>query len=55
MPEGGREVVKELLQVGVVLLVPLVGVKRPCTGRSTAWPRRRQSTELVGAAVQLFW
>jgi hypothetical protein len=38
MPEGGREVVEELLQVGVVLLVPLVGVKRFCTGGSTARP-----------------
>jgi hypothetical protein len=38
MPEGGGEVIEELLQVGVVLLVPLVGVKRPFTGGSTARP-----------------
>jgi hypothetical protein len=33
--EGGGEVVEKLLHVGVVLLVPLVGVERPCTGGST--------------------
>jgi hypothetical protein len=42
MPEVGGEVVEELVQVGVVLLVPLVGVKGPCTGESTARPNRRQ-------------
>jgi hypothetical protein len=33
--EGGGEVVEKLLHVGVVLLVPLVGVERPYTGEST--------------------
>jgi hypothetical protein len=42
MPEVGGEVVEELLQVGVVLLVLLVGVKGPCTGESTARPNGRQ-------------
>jgi hypothetical protein len=42
MPEVGGEVVEELLQVGVVLLVPLVGVKGPRTGESTARPNGRQ-------------
>jgi hypothetical protein len=42
MPEVGGEVVEELLQVGVVLLVPLVGVKEPYTGESTARPNGRQ-------------
>jgi hypothetical protein len=36
MPEGGGEVVEELLQVGVVLLVPLIRVKRLGSGGSTA-------------------
>jgi hypothetical protein len=54
MLEGGREVVKELLRVGVVLLVLLVGVKRPCTGGSTARPNGRRSWSFVGAMVQLF-
>jgi hypothetical protein len=34
MPEGGGEVVEELLQIGVVLLVPLAGVERLCVSRS---------------------
>jgi hypothetical protein len=33
--EDGGEVVEELLHVGVVLLVPLTGMKRLCTGGST--------------------
>jgi hypothetical protein len=33
--EDGGEVVKELLHIGVVLLVPLTGMERLCTGRST--------------------
>jgi hypothetical protein len=41
MPEGGGEVVKEPLQFGVVMLVPLVGVKRPYTSGSTARPNGR--------------
>jgi hypothetical protein len=32
---GGGEVVEELLHVGVVLLVPLAGMERLCTGGST--------------------
>jgi hypothetical protein len=36
MLEGGGEVVKELLQVGVVLLVLLVGVRGLCNGGATA-------------------
>jgi hypothetical protein len=35
MPEGDGEVVEELLQIGVVLLVPLAGVGRLCVGGST--------------------
>jgi hypothetical protein len=35
MPEGGEEVVEELLYVGVVLLVLLAGMGRLCTGGST--------------------
>jgi hypothetical protein len=42
MPEVGGEVVEELLQVGVVLLVPLVGVKGSCTSESTARPNEWQ-------------
>jgi hypothetical protein len=33
--EGGGEVVEELLHVGVLLLVPLMGMERLCTGGST--------------------
>jgi hypothetical protein len=47
MPEVGGEVVEELLQVGVVLLVPLVGVKGPYTGESTARPNGRQRKVFV--------
>jgi hypothetical protein len=54
MPEGGGEVVEELLWVGVVLLVLLVGVKRPCTSGSTARLNGRRSWSFVGAVVQLF-
>jgi hypothetical protein len=36
VPEGGGEVARELLRVGVVLLVPLAGVKRLCNGGPTA-------------------
>jgi hypothetical protein len=35
MPKGGREVVEDLLQVGAVLLVLLVGVKRLCNSGAT--------------------
>jgi hypothetical protein len=35
MPEGGGEVVEELLQIGVVLLVPLAGMGWLCVGGST--------------------
>jgi hypothetical protein len=54
MPEGGGEVVEEPLQVGVVLLVPLVGVKRPCTSGSTARPNGRRdwsSSALRGTSL----
>jgi hypothetical protein len=54
MQEGGGEVVEELLWVGVVLLVLLVGVKRPYTGGSTARPNGRRSYSFVGAVVRLF-
>jgi hypothetical protein len=43
MPEGGGEVVKELLQVGVVLLVPLIGVKRLGSSGSTARLNERRN------------
>jgi hypothetical protein len=36
--EGGGKVVEELLQVGVVLLVPLAWVKRLCNSKATARP-----------------
>jgi hypothetical protein len=36
--EGGGGVARELLRVGVVLLVPLAGVKRLCNGGATARP-----------------
>jgi hypothetical protein len=35
VPEGGGEVVEEFLPAGVVLLVTLVEVERPCTSGST--------------------
>jgi hypothetical protein len=38
VPEGGGEVARELLRVGVVLVVPLAGVKRLCNGGATARP-----------------
>jgi hypothetical protein len=38
VPEGGGEVARELLRVGVELPVPLAGVKRLCNGRATARP-----------------
>jgi hypothetical protein len=38
VPEGSGEVARELLQVGVVLLVPLAGVKRLCNGGAMATP-----------------
>jgi hypothetical protein len=37
------EVVEELLQVGVVLLVPLAGVKRLYNGGATARPSGQQN------------
>jgi hypothetical protein len=55
VPEGGGKVVEELLQVGVVLLVPLVGVKMPCTSGSTVRPNGRRNRSFVGVAVRLFW
>jgi hypothetical protein len=41
--EDGGKVVEELLQVGVVLLVPLAGVERLCDGRVTARPSGRRN------------
>jgi hypothetical protein len=38
MPESGGEVVEELLQVGVVLLVPLVEAEGLCGDVSTVRP-----------------
>jgi hypothetical protein len=38
MPKGGGEVVEELLQVGVVLLVPMAGVRGLGNGGATARP-----------------
>jgi hypothetical protein len=35
LPEGGGEVARETLRVGVVLLVPLAGMKWLCIGGST--------------------
>jgi hypothetical protein len=38
VPEGDEEAARKLLQVDVVLLVPLAGMKRLCIGGSTARP-----------------
>jgi hypothetical protein len=44
VPEGGGEVAGELLKVGVVLLVLLVGVKRLCNSGATVRPNGRRNS-----------
>jgi hypothetical protein len=51
--EGGEGGVESLQGDDVVLLVPLVGVERPCTDGSTEG-RAAAEQELVGVVAQLF-
>jgi hypothetical protein len=44
MPEGGGEVVEELLRVGVVLLVLVAGVRGLCNCGATARPNGRRNS-----------
>jgi hypothetical protein len=44
MPEGGGEGVEELLRVGVVLLVPMAGVRELCNGGATTRPDGRRNS-----------
>jgi hypothetical protein len=46
VPKGGGEVARELLQVGVLLLVPLAGVKRLCNCGVAARPSVRRNWSL---------
>jgi hypothetical protein len=55
MPEGGGEVVEELLQIGMVPLVPLAGVDGYVSaGRQEAERRRSwELTRAVGNSTQV--